>query len=375
MAESRNRLGGIESLRAYASIAIILFHLVGSGGVPLPESIGFIGSHFGQGVPLFFAVSGFGLSFGYFDRLNDAQQIKHYFMRRFTRIAPLFYVALVFQLFYLWLDYGLTFTPVEVLLNATFAFNIIPHLTDGVVPASWTIGIEMIFYAMFPLIVMLCTNAYRTLLVVALSIVIGTHFTTDLVDTVATHPSFVYHNFISNLSHFMFGVLSFHAFVGVRSSAPKRVSRYLGWTVCTVAIVLMIVLYKWMWLYMFLVSHDLRPTFDALWGIPFGMLCVGIAIHPTRLLSNVITQYLGKISFSVYLVHANIVYKLGEVGFYKWIYVVFGAHVLSAYAVCAIITIIIVAAIASITFRWIEQPGMNLGKRITSGSMKVANQE
>jgi peptidoglycan/LPS O-acetylase OafA/YrhL len=365
MTATRIRLDGIESLRAYAAVSIIFFHLVGSGGVFLPKSLSIIGTHFAFGVPLFFVVSGFSLAYGYFGRLHGERELSVYFTRRFTRIAPLFYVVLVFQLINVWFEAGVAFTPLDVLLNVVFVFNLVPHLADGIVPASWTIGVEMLFYAIFPLTLILCRNLTISALALLVAIVVGTSTTLDLQPFEAQHAGFVYHNLVSQLPYFMWGILAFHAH---RLLAPKlrpQMARRICWALCIAGIAGVVAMMDWTALYMFFWARGLRPGWDALWGIPFGLLCVAMALHPSRLLSNAVTRYLGKISFSIYLVHPTVLYKLGNAGFYQWIYDGTPKHPALAYFVCLGISIGIIVAIASVTFRFIEQPGMNLGKRLT----------
>ena len=85
--KQRARFDGIESLRAYAALAIVLFHLVGSGKATLPESLSFISQYFGLGVPLFFVVSGFSLAYGYWGRLSNEQALRDYQSGELTRAA------------------------------------------------------------------------------------------------------------------------------------------------------------------------------------------------------------------------------------------------------------------------------------------------
>lgn len=92
-----HRLLGIESLRAYAALAIVFFHLHGVGKVGVPEYFGFIKTHFGFGVPLFFVVSAFSMAYGYCGKLSTESTVLNYFIRRLARIAPLFYLCFCFR--------------------------------------------------------------------------------------------------------------------------------------------------------------------------------------------------------------------------------------------------------------------------------------
>jgi len=351
-------------LRAYAALAIILFHLVVSGGAKLPDTFSFISTHFGFGVPLFFVVSGFSLAYGYWGRFNGEESLGHYFTRRFTRIAPLFYTMLVFQLVYLWLCWDVVFSPSDVLINALFAFNVVPKLTDGIVGASWTIGVEMIFYAMFPLLLMLCKTTLRAVFVLSFSILISTVFTIGLKPFEAQIQSFIHHNFITNLPYFLWGILGFHLHRKI-SAAPVAAHRYICWGLCVLAIMVVLTLYRSAPIYMFFWTKGMRTTWDMLWGFPFVVLCIAMAMHPSRIISNPVTRYLGKISFSLYLVHPTIVYGLGHMGVYTWVYTFFPTSWTAGYVASVVIAMALITSISLITFKYIEQPGMEWGKRLS----------
>ncbi|MGO4703294.1 acyltransferase family protein [Dyella sp. 2RAB6] len=362
----RTRLDGIESLRAYAAVSIVFFHLIGSGGATVPDSLSFIKTHFGFGVPLFFVVSGFSLAYGYWGRLSGEGQLGTYFLRRFARIAPLFYAVLAFQLLNVWFEAHVKFAPLDVALNALFVFNLVPHLNEGIVPASWTIGVEMLFYVIFPLSLLVCSNLRRTLFVLAVSIAVSTAATIDLKSLETVYPSFVYHNAVSQLPYFIWGMAFFHVQRVIAQHVDARHARMICWGLCALGLAGIYTLYASSTLYMFFWTRGLRPTWDMLWGIPFGMLCLAMALHPSRLLSNPVTRYLGKISFSLYLVHPTVLFKFGRAGLYNWVYAKLPGHEALAYFVCLLISLAVITAISAVTFRLIEQPGMNWGKRLAS---------
>ncbi|QVX14858.1 acyltransferase [Pseudomonas congelans] len=287
----RKRLDGIESLRAYAAVSVIMFHLAESGGALLPGSLSFIASHFGMGVPLFFVLSGFSMAYGYFGRLSGDSIMRDYFIRRFARIAPFFYIMIAFQLGVLYFVYGITHSPLDVLLHATFVFNFIPHLTEGIVPASWTIGVEMVFYALFPLFIMLCTNIWRSIAVVALSTIVATKFNVDVRPFENQISSFLYHNFVVQLPYFLWGILFFHIHQAVFEKVEERRHRYLCWGLIAFGLFGLLHLYNNTSLYLFFFMQGLRTTWDTLWSIPLGSFCLAMALHPSRILSNRVTQY------------------------------------------------------------------------------------
>ena len=88
-AAARPHLGGVESLRAYAAFAIVIFHVIHLTQAAVPQSLEFMKNFFGYGVPLFFVVSAFSLAYGYEGRLSREGELTEFYLRRLMRIAPL----------------------------------------------------------------------------------------------------------------------------------------------------------------------------------------------------------------------------------------------------------------------------------------------
>jgi len=375
---ARGRLEGIESLRAYAAIAVIFFHLVGTGGAKLPEILSFIGTHFGLGVPLFFVVSGFSLSYGYWQKLNDSEAVGNYFIRRFARIAPLFYAVLLFEMVLHWLVWGKSYDLAEILVNALFLFNVIPHMTDGIVWASWSIGVEMIFYALFPLLLLTCRDLTRTLLALVVTTTLATLFTAGLQPFEAQMMSFVHHNFVANAPYFVWGILAYQVHSKV-SNLPQAARRPVCWALCAFSLGSILTLYFGTPLYEYFTVRGWRRAWEILWGVPFATVCVAMALHPSRLLSNRVTRYLGHVSFSLYLIHPIVVWGFGTLGVYSWVYTLFPRSEVAGYLGSMAVALAAVTAISVITFTYIEEPGMKWGKRwarrasVQASSVKVAS--
>ena len=79
------------------------------------------------------------------------------------------------------------------------------------------------------------------------------------------------------------------------------------------------------------------------------------------------TRYLGKVSYSLYLLHPAVVTYAGRSGAYEAVYEHLPGQVLLAFAICAVSSIAVVAALSALTFRVIEAPGMRWGKRAAEG--------
>lgn len=370
----KSRLSGIESLRAYATVAVIMSHLISVGGASVPGYLDFILIRFPLGVPLFFAVSGFSLAYGYTGRLFSEKDIKSYFVRRFARIAPLFYLILAVQLLIFWFEHHITFSLMDILINILFVFNFVPNMTDGIVLASWSIGVEMAFYVLLPVMLLVNRSILISLALLVLSIIVANQFYVSMKSDETKYLSFIWHNLITNLPYFMWGMLGYHTYVWLRTSLRQKQIIVLSWSMMIVVFLSPIILYKGGPLFNYLLDRNMRWVWSCLLGAPLFLACVAMALHPAKVFSNAVTCYLGKVSFSLYLLHPIVLTKLNQFGLYRGLYEFFGDSIVIAYLTSFAVSITLITAISSLTFRFIETPGMNWGKRrspITASSIPV----
>ena len=361
------RLEGLDSLRAYAASSIIVFHMVWLAHVELPRGLTFARYYLAFGVPLFFVVSAFSLAFGYMQKLRSLSDIAVFYIRRFARIAPLFYCMLIFQLLLAFFTYHMTKNASEVFASLTFTFNFVPRYVDGIVPASWSIGVEMVFYFLFPVILVFARNIIGSIFVLVLSLFVAGQSYMDFTAAKELNPSFIYHGFLSAIPFFAFGILFYHLFAFLRrttQTGAQHARLIWAWALTATGAGLLVLIMFYSPFYLYFWKFGLRVIWDSTWSIPFGLICVGLALHPIGLLSNRVTSYLGKISFSLYLTHPTIVYSLGKFGVYVAIYQAITFSKPVAFFASLAVTMLIVAGVSSLTYRWIEAPGMQLGKKL-----------
>jgi peptidoglycan/LPS O-acetylase OafA/YrhL len=174
MADNRHQLAFLDGLRGFASLWVLLGHAMFLTGYKIN-----IVAQPDMAVELFIIISGFLMAFHY--QLREAREPwtepstwKIFWIRRFFRIAPLYYLCLAFALYFgpdLWdermkiaaiyadattdptryLDQSLT----NILLHVSFLFGMTyTHNFQTPLP-DWSIGLEMQFYAFFPLLMLI----------------------------------------------------------------------------------------------------------------------------------------------------------------------------------------------------------------------------
>lgn len=156
MSPASERLDVFDGLRGFAILLVVWYHawLVSGQGVGAANAIveaGFLG------VDLFFFISGFCLFYPYARAAflqRAAPTVEHFFLRRALKIVPSYLFALgVFAAIY-----HVRFTSpedaaVQLATHLTFLHTLSPATFGAISGPLWTIGIEVQFYLLFPLIV------------------------------------------------------------------------------------------------------------------------------------------------------------------------------------------------------------------------------
>lgn len=158
------RLASLDGLRGAAALAVFVFH---GWLYTMPEpaasdrsSVGdYVVHELRLGLVAFFVLSGFLLSRPWLAAALQERRPPHlgrYARARAARIAPAYYVALVGSIALLW---GLSGTPGlrlppadELPLFFVFAQNFSPASVMKLNPPMWSLTVEVMFYALLPLL-------------------------------------------------------------------------------------------------------------------------------------------------------------------------------------------------------------------------------
>jgi len=352
-----NRFAYIDTLRGLAALYVLFFHLAlipnPDLGVPYwAKQIVLTG---GTGVTLFFVVSAFTLCYSMQTRSNSPNPIYEFYVRRIFRILPLFYIWIVISLIRDGYMYGKEHSLAEVLLSTFFVFNLIPGKETGFVLASWTLGVEMLFYLIFPLLFRSITDYRRAFALFLVTIVVSRAFQYLLAYLpMSDEQRGNYYNFsfLHQLPVFAAGVLVFYLYEAFIKG--KEVNHSWG----------IVLLGMFVFIYDALLSGKLKNILleHLYWqAIAYGCLLLGLSIFPWKLVVNKFTGFLGLISYSVYLSHTTVIVAFKPL--YSNIYSL-EAPTSFRYFLSAAITLVIVILVSYVTYRFIEEPGMQLGRSL-----------
>lgn len=308
---SRPRFPGLDSVRAYAALFVLFSHvplMQGLAGLPAPlEHLAMLRRGLAA-VSLFFVLSGFLITYLLLDELERSGRVdvRRFYMRRVLRIWPLYFVVVslgfahnaLLPLFEA--PYAVSHPPVLApLLFVFFLPNLAVSLFEMgplLIPA-WSIGVEEQFYLAWAPVM---KRWSRHLVPIAVTVFVLSLVTFALVDHAGPRGLGPLWELFHKLKlHFLAGgALAawalFHHRERLLAALPFR-SRLLR-------------LLLWLWLVQFYLldpwplAAPLEEVVQAL-VYPWLILEVGAQPLPLLHLSTRFTEWLGTISYGLYLLH------------------------------------------------------------------------
>ncbi|WP_157792928.1 acyltransferase family protein [Bordetella genomosp. 8] len=339
------RLDFISSLRGWAALYVALLHLTfnSHGAVSAPDWLRPAISFGGTAVTLFFVLSAFTLAMSMDTRREDAP-VRNFFIRRFFRIAPLFYVWVIgTALIGYWL-FGVSPTGNAILLNVLFLFNLAPGYEWSLAYSGWSIGTEMLFYVLFPLVFATSRSLKSSLAWLIATIAVAQAWR---IATGGISYPYPYTSIVNQMPVFIIGVIAYHLY----RTLPR--SRILGLWLIAAA-------FGGFWLLAYpfevkQIGHSLylRAAFCA-------ALILGLGMAPIRAMVNPPLVFAGNISYSIYLTHAAACLLVERAA--PFVYGKLPALV--AYPAMFGLLLVIVIPVSYVSFLLIEKPGIRMGDRI-----------
>lgn len=308
------------------------------------------------GVPIFFTISGFLITTILLKTVNNFPSvsrftvIKNFMVRRVLRLFPIYYLFIIFfwaakKYFslYLWKE---EFTPYFFTYTPNFLIHKIGSDGAGCFAHLWSLGVEEQFYLFWPWILLFVDAKFRIPVILSMIFLsFGYHYFNYTDTEIGALPFTNFHtlgvgailaclyvqqhavvNWLKNNRHLIFSVTFLHLIIVLiffnGASGFWHLYRELSLCLCTFAIVL-VSIFGWK----------------------------GVVGYITR---NKQVQYIGTISYGIYLFHMPIpfVYRaiasklFPSLEFSPWLFLI----------LCFGITIIL----AAVTYRFIETPFLKL---------------
>ncbi len=359
--EAIPHVGYLDALRGIAILGVLAVHCSASSLQTSRISWPFYAG--ASGVELFYAVSAFTLFLSLDARSREPHATFNFLVRRFFRIAPLFYLTILLNWCRLRLPFvhGYRPTPADYVLGFLFLFGFKPALISTIVLGGWSIAVETTFYVLLPAIHRYVKTLPRAAAAFTLSYAVLIPFSYWLA---RLHPEnlgyFSMAWFPIQLPMFLMGVLLYlvvRSLIASHSAASLRRISALVLIVCTVG---------------FFAKHFHLGGFDPT-DYPADVFLVGgpllaLALHPWGILVNPVTRFLGKVSFSVYLLHffvlETVLKAVERLTHRSDAFLGFTFGTFPSFLAVLALVVPLVLLIATLSWKYIEQPGILAGRRL-----------
>ncbi len=306
------------------------------------------------GVSFFFILSGFVLSYNYYDRLSTGEtKVRQFGLARFARIYPLHLLTLLVAIplsfgenLYSWVT--------KLFLNLFLLQSFVP--SDNIYfffnSVSWSISDEWFFYLMFPLIIYFLLK--RKNLMVILSFILLIPLMLLFTDE-GYHEKLFYISPLFRIADFTLGILLYKVYKKRKNTAWLNNKRNA--TIAEIGSILLLSL--------FVVLHNYIPQgyrYSCYYWTPMILLIYTFSYSKgaiSNILSNKILVFLGEISFGFYMIHMLVI------RYYEYLPQKFAAlkYLFPKNYIEAIVVFFVTLILSMITYKWYETPANKFIKK------------
>ena len=376
LAKQKNHIGFLDLLRGFLAFWVYYAHL----------KMASIGKDVIWGSPAL-AVDGFMLLSGFlmayhWERREDRfqsfwQQAKDFYIRRFFRIAPLYYSLLT--VVFIWQN---KFISIKETVNAivppawsgavlvldrpdfqslsfwnlfshySFSFGFIPKFVNSNMLPDWSIGLEMQFYLLFPILVLIiarfgstATTFFVFLTTIATAKFVGLYDHAGLIARFP-QPSFI----LFKLNFFLSGMAIAYAYLA------KDNKRKVYWILLSILSLFNAKIH----IFIIAALIILLLFFDENSSDIF-----------SRISNGKLSKFLGDTSYGLYLMHLPVMYPILYILFKQDWFI--NLPIYPRLLVAMIIITPLVYGLAYLMNRYVENPGIKIGKLLSTKWIKPSS--
>jgi peptidoglycan/LPS O-acetylase OafA/YrhL len=305
-------LSGLNGLRAIAAMGVVLSHITlalasfglnpfifGRGEDNAPKGLILAGF----GVTIFFSLSGFLITYLLLLEKEKAPvNVPHFYMRRILRIWPLYYIYLVLGVLAM-ISIGYGFDRMKGMLPYYVFFAAsIPYILNAAIPVLahyWSLGVEEQFYLIWPWIVKKTGKRLPLIIAVMIIILIGIKLFTRFIipgnDTSVLYSVVHVSRFQCMLIGALGAVLFYNKQLLFMKICTHKIAQLFAWL-----IIVLIIIKR------FHIASVLDQEFVSVITV---LLIIGQSTVKNRLinLETGVMDFLGKISYGIYVIHPIVV--------------------------------------------------------------------
>lgn len=354
---AERRIDPLDFMRGIAVFSVVAFHTFGifhaDALIVKPAFYGFFG------VQLFFVISAITMCTMWDRRSGEESPSLKFYIRRFCRIAGPFWVAIVFYLWFIPHDIPSRDAPdgvgiSQIATSALLVHSLSPSWISAIVPGGWSIGVEVIFYAFFPLLVR-CNGSPRFYLLIGLAIYL---FNLCLVQPIGWRLLTGYDQ--GSAHDYMDRQIFNQGATFLIGMAAYKFASPLKWSDVAVPIL-------WIFIAVAAKMLGLRGAAPTFWVAVFGM-AVAVRLAVTYGISWRPLAMLGEVSYSVYLSHFAVLWTLSAA------FIALDIPQRSVWSFYAALAIVTVAsfAVGAVMRVLVERPSTEVGKWIIARGASTA---
>ncbi|WP_372757964.1 acyltransferase family protein [Mariniflexile sp.] len=353
------KLNYIDAIRGIAIIMVVMRHAGQQGFVESPHFFSVLLGLGSSGVQLFFIASAFTLFRSYKNRsLIENNPIGNFFIRRLFRIAPVYYLAILYYIFHeslgarYWLGTQPIISNYNTISNMLFLHGFSPHWINTLVPGGWSIAVEMMFYAIFPFLFFYIKTINDAFKFLTASLIFKLVFQ-EILSYYQLMPSdflwreYLFYYFPCQLPIFALGIIMF--FLIQNGKSINLVSNKLK-----LIVLLLLPLQIGTALDFLFLNH-------IVFGIIFVVFGVLLSKGYFKLLTIPIIRYIGKISYSMYIFHFIVISWLAKFNLMD-----FFDNYLINYLTRLLLILFISTVVSTLSYHLIEVPFQKIAKKIIS---------
>jgi len=346
--QNKQKLDYIDALRGFAILLVIFAHTGQMFPLAYPSYLKSLIDFGPRGVQLFFIVSALTLFLSGTKRYQtDINPTLNFFIRRFFRIAPLYYLGI---LSYSIIESGTDIVTIgNVLRNLLFINDLYPD--NSLVPGGWSISSEMLFYLFVPYLFTRLKSLNDAALFTAISLFVAI-LCKIMVEKINLNidPEFEHQINFPYLFPFsipVFGIGICFYFIIFKGDTLIKPIYLLGTSI----------------LLLVSIMYNSGVVFLYFQTMAFGVVAYALSKFEFSLLVNSITTYFGKVSYSMYMVHFVVIKMIHSTKVLHY-FPLEGKPLIIEFAIKFSLIVTGTVLISSILYHLIEVPGQNIGKAI-----------
>jgi len=366
MTEVVRKYAYIDALRGIAILGVLLIHNAqyGNSNNYHPLFMVFI-QQGARGVQLFYMLSALTLFLSMESRKGtEKYPIINFFIRRFFRIAPLFYLSVIYYLGQdgfgsrYWLGDAPNITIYNLLATLTFTNGLNPYWINSIVPVGWSVAIEMNFYLLLPFLFKKIKNI-QTALWVTLVMLLGSQVIVYwlskniLITDHRLWQDYLFLFFPTQSPVFLLGIVLFYL-------VDKKEVHFREDNVVKIFDYPIFLLFFGIVLLAHFATGIILPS-HFLSSIALAIIIYSLYLNPCKALVNSFTTFIGRLSFSIYLTHFGVLHIMKKLSIVDFVELSIFNFIIRYFVLLCLCTIM-----SSITYKLVEKPGQNLGKKLIS---------